>query len=557
MNRITARALIVLVVSAAISLSAVSAAHAADGSATISGHIAHEGGAPIPSYYSIYVYACPVGGGGVDSGDCEIGGSVHPTYDYSFSVDAGVDYTLCVNAGAFTDVVRECWNDGATVTLVADQQLDIDWEIVVGGHLTGSVSYFSPYNGAVIGANGTEVALLRLDEGDGAYQFYGQTQVPPGYPGFTFYALPPGTYAVYFLATSAFQNELLLNSEYWDDARYWAERTDLVVEVGDQLDLGDVLLSPRSLDVSRIQGPDRFDVGVSVSRELYPVGEVPVGGVPIVYVANGHNFPDALTAGPAASLQGGSVLLVEPTSIPPAVAAELTRLSPKRIVVAGGPASVSPSVFEKLQGFVASPSDVVRAGGLDRYEASRAVVRDAFEAVGADIAIIATGANFPDALSAGPAAASQAGPVMLVDGSATSIDNATRQLIQDLGIQRIYIAGGTGSVSTGIETSLKSLLGDAEVVRFAGADRFEVGVLISQEFFSTSEYAFVTTGFKFPDALTGGPLAAAAGAPLYLSRPECLPPDVAFDFLDLDAQGVVLLGGPGSLSLAVEQLELC
>ncbi len=309
--------------------------------------------------------------------------------------------------------------------------------------------------------------------------------------------------------------------------------------------------------MSLITGADRFYVGVGVSRWLYPVGLVPAGGVPVVYIANGYNFPDALTASPAAALQDGAVLLVEPSSIPASVAAELTRLRPQRIVVAGGPASVSPAVFQQLQGYVASSSNLYRAGGADRYEASRTVVRDAFEAVGADVAIIATGSNFPDALSAGPAAASQNGPVILVDGSASSIDTVTRQLILDLGLQRVYIAGGTGSVSPGVEASLKALLGSSNVVRFAGADRFEVGVLISQEFFSSADFAFVATGYKFPDALTGGPLAALYGAPLYLSQPECLPVDVAFDILDLDAQKVILLGGPGSLTPAVEQLQLC
>lgn len=319
----------------------------------------------------------------------------------------------------------------------------------------------------------------------------------------------------------------------------------------------DVVLDVRDFDVSRLSGSGRFDVGVSVTRELFPEGSVPVGGVPVVYVANGYNFPDALTAGPAAALQGGAVLLVEPASIPASVAAELVRLQPQRIVVAGGPGSVSPAVFAQLQGFVPSPSDVVRAGGVDRYEASRTIVRDAFASGGADMAIISTGGNFPDALSAGPAAASQGGPVILVDGSASSIDAATRQLILDLGIQHLYIAGGTASVSPGIESSLKSLLGSGNVVRFAGADRFAVGVLISQEFFASADYTFVATGYKFPDALTGGPLAAAYGAPLYLSEPNCLPTAIATDILDLDAQAIVLLGGPGSLSPAVEQLHTC
>jgi putative cell wall-binding protein len=57
---------------------------------------------------------------------------------------------------------------------------------------------------------------------------------------------------------------------------------------------------------------------------------------PVVYVATGENFPDALGAAAAAAVQGGPVLLVRNTSIPAATAAELARLSPNVIYVAGG-----------------------------------------------------------------------------------------------------------------------------------------------------------------------------------------------------------------------------
>lgn len=311
------------------------------------------------------------------------------------------------------------------------------------------------------------------------------------------------------------------------------------------------------VDVSRVQGADRFAVGVNVSKVLYPSGGVPAAGVPVVYVANGYNFPDALTASPAAALLDGVVLLVEPDAIPAAVATELSRLKPQRIVVAGGPGSVSPAVFTQLKSFVSSPSKVVRAGGIDRYDASRTIVRDAFGAVGASTAIITTGGNFPDALSAGPAAASQNAPVILVDGSASAIDAATKQLLVDLGVGRVYIAGGTGSVSPGIASSLATLLGSSNVVRFAGADRFAVGVMLAEEFFGTADRAYIATGYKFPDALTGGPLAAASGSPLYLSEPECLPSAVAYDLVGLDTHDIVLLGGPGSLSASVQSLQLC
>jgi putative cell wall-binding protein len=467
------------------------------------------------------------------------------------------DYTVCIEDGFTTSgVLPECWNDGTPVTVGPDQTLDLDFSIVKGASIRGSVWYVSPITGGLKGAVGTSVVVYKLNESEGFFETYDVVDSGSLDNGFEFRGLPVGTYALRFLAGNAAQNEILLNSEYWENARYWAERTDIVVTDGADVALGNVVLEPRSLDIGRLQGADRFDVGVEISQALFPT--VPAGGVPVVYVASGYNFPDALVAGPAAARHGGGVLLVEPTAIPAAVAAELARLRPQRIVVAGGPASVTPSVYSQLRSYVSSSSDIFRANGIDRYEASRALIRDAFDEDGATMAIITTGGNFPDALSAGPAAASQNAPVILVDGTASRIDSATRQLLVDLGVQRIYIAGGTGSVSPGIETSLGGLVGSGNVHRFAGTDRFEVGVLISQAFFGGDiEHVFVATAYKFPDALTGGPLAAAYGGPLYLSPPECLPTAVAIDILDLDAQQVVLLGGPASLTPAVERLQLC
>ena len=72
-------------------------------------------------------------------------------------------------------------------------------------------------------------------------------------------------------------------------------------------------------------------------------------GVAVAYVAVGSKFPDALAAGPAAAAAGGPVLLTTTDVLPAVIAAELTRLAPQRIVVAGGPASVSDAVLAQLQ----------------------------------------------------------------------------------------------------------------------------------------------------------------------------------------------------------------
>jgi hypothetical protein len=96
---------------------------------------------------------------------------------------------------------------------------------------------------------------------------------------------------------------------------------------------------------------------------------------PVVYVATGVGFADALGASAAAAVQGGPVLLVTKNSIPSETATELSRLSPDVIYVAGGTAVVSDTVFEALKAFAPS---VIRVAGSNRYATAAEVSRSAF-----------------------------------------------------------------------------------------------------------------------------------------------------------------------------------
>lgn len=295
--------------------------------------------------------------------------------------------------------------------------------------------------------------------------------------------------------------------------------------------------------VTRLSGADRFSAAAAISASAFNPG------VPVVYVASGLNFPDALSAVPAAARYGGPLLLTTPTELSPATRAELLRLKPQRIVVAGGPASVSAAVFAQLQAI--APTE--RAGGADRFAASRTVVAGAFES--ASIAYLATGLNFPDALTAGAAAARVNAPVILVNGADTSIDAATLALLRKLGVTSVRIAGGPASVSPGIMSSLSNE--GFAVQRIGGADRYEAAANINAGVFTSASRVYLASGANFPDALAGSALAAFQGAPLYIAAPGCIPESVVKGMSRLGPSSVVLLGGPASLTSAVQNLQRC
>jgi putative cell wall-binding protein len=299
-------------------------------------------------------------------------------------------------------------------------------------------------------------------------------------------------------------------------------------------------------ETARIQAPDRFSNAVEIAKNAFP------SGAPVVYVATGLNYPDALGAGAAAASAGGPLLLTAPNELPAAAKAEIEFLGPQKIVVVGGPNSVSQAVFAQLQGMAPS---VVRQGGADRYEASRNIVAGQFDH--ATTAFIATGANFPDALSATSAAAGQNAPVILIPGANASVDQPTLDLLDSRGVTDVTITGGPNSVSPAIETQLKAKYGADHVTRIGGADRFEASTAINTRYFASASEAFVATGSNFPDALAGGVLAAVRSAPLLVVHGDCVPASTLDALHSWGVTKVTLIGGPASLTPAVASLQQC
>jgi len=304
-------------------------------------------------------------------------------------------------------------------------------------------------------------------------------------------------------------------------------------------------VSSVGITVERMGGPDRYAVAIAVSRRAFPVR------APIVFVATGTNYPDALSAAPAAAKLGGPLLLTHPTGLSAAVRDEIKRLSPAKIVVAGGPAAVPDAVLASLR--TLAPA-VVRLGGADRYAVSRAIA-DYARGTGSPFAYIATGANFPDALSAGSAAGHAGAPVVLVRGTQPTLDTPTRELLGRLGTKAVRLVGGPAVLSPALSESFTR--NGFAVTRLSGADRFAASVSVNADAYSRSSTVYLATGHQFPDALAGAVLAAKDQAPLFIIPSTCVPSAVLAQIGALGATRVVLLGGPGALSERVFSLTSC
>lgn len=320
-----------------------------------------------------------------------------------------------------------------------------------------------------------------------------------------------------------------------------------------RLDVPNSVLQVSSLTgevaTSRLAGLDRYQTAVAISGEF-------AAGVPVVYLATGTNYPDALSAAAAAAFQGGPLLLTPPNSLPHVVRDELQRLNPSLIVIAGGTGVVSAAIEDEIDDLLLL-ADIRRDGGDDRYETSRVIAERAFPATTTSTAFIATGTDFPDALSASAAAGVAAAPVVLVNGGGSIVNQATQDLFTTLGVDNAVIVGGTGVVSVAIESELISIFGASDVVRLSGIDRYATAVAINNDQFASAESVYLATGLGYADALAGAALAGISGGPLYLARTTCVPASVVTEIDRVGATKVVLFGGTGVLTPTVASLTSC
>ena len=94
----------------------------------------------------------------------------------------------------------------------------------------------------------------------------------------------------------------------------------------------------------RFSGADRYATAVAISENTT------LPNTDTVYIATGTNFPDGLSATPAAARAGAPLLTLPGNRLPATVAAELVRLDPSYIVILGGPGAVSDALVAAIRG---------------------------------------------------------------------------------------------------------------------------------------------------------------------------------------------------------------
>lgn len=185
--------------------------------------------------------------------------------------------------------------------------------------------------------------------------------------------------------------------------------------------------------VRRLGGSDRYETSALVA------GEFPEDA-PVALLSTGLNFADAMTGGALAGYRGGPLLLTTPDTIPDAVAAELTRLRPREIVILGSAPTVSQAV--QVQAETYAPV-VRRIAGSDRYRTASLI--SAEFPVSVPHTYLATGTNFPDGLTAGALAGSQGVP--LLTSTPASLPTAVSERLAVITEERGFLLGMDDALS--------------------------------------------------------------------------------------------------------------
>lgn len=261
---------------------------------------------------------------------------------------------------------------------------------------------------------------------------------------------------------------------------------------------------------TRISGITRFTTAVEISKASYKSADT-------VLIADGYNYPDALAATVFSHVKKAPILLGSTNSIPKETLDEIARLGAKNVILIGGTSSISDEAAEALGAY-----SVMRIAGADRYETADKIAAQVVEITGnKSTVVVAQGNNFPDALTVSALAIKEKAPLLLTRPGALS--EGTKKVLDDIDPSKIYIAGGTTSVSSEVESALGKV---GSVERMGGKDRYATAALIAGVAYPNAKNAIIASGVGYIDAMVAGPLTAVHEGPILPVLKDSVPASI-------------------------------
>lgn len=285
-----------------------------------------------------------------------------------------------------------------------------------------------------------------------------------------------------------------------------------------------------SSSAKRFYGSNRYETAIQAARVIKVAQGV--DKFDNIIVACGNDYADALAGSYLSKVKNAPIILVNK-------GAEATTKqyidenlkSGGTVYILGGEGVVSMDFEKSLSGYT-----VKRLGGKDRFETNLLILKET--GVGTEDILVCSGLGFADALSASAVGK----PILLVGNKLTETQ---KTYLGNLSKRAYYIIGGTGAVSTSVETEVNNY---GSVKRVGGANRYETSEKVAREFFGGNVDAIVVAyGLDFPDGLCGGAMAIELGCPLLLATNNDLS-NVKSYVGDAVVQNLAVMGGPALIS---------
>jgi putative cell wall-binding protein len=195
----------------------------------------------------------------------------------------------------------------------------------------------------------------------------------------------------------------------------------------------------------------------------------------------------------------------------------------------------------------------VRLSGADRFATAIEASRSTFTTDSVPTCVLVSGLSFPDALSAAPLAGALESPILLNGG--TSLRSDVRQELLRLGTKEVLIVGGAAAVPVSVENELKVMLGEENVTRVAGTDRYGTSAAVCGKLSSVlgtaTPEAFIVRGDSYADALGASSYAYSQLMPMLLVAPKSAPAAVVSAAHSAGVESVVVVGSTTAVSDAV------
>lgn len=298
---------------------------------------------------------------------------------------------------------------------------------------------------------------------------------------------------------------------------------------------GKPVKAERNINVIRIAGADRFETAEKIADKVIELG----GNANEYALANGLNFPDALSGGAYCAKFKLPLLLSDGKSVP-------EKFRNKPVTIFGGEGVVNPDGINLKK----------RLAGADRFETSKAIAMDGFNKTMGTVMV--SGFKFPDALSSIAFSIKNDFPVLLTNTIEKSCTVPTMEFVEHIAENNIKdVLNNPQKIDIiGIEylNPVDSQGIGYDLRHITGKNRYETSVLLAKEVSPNPKTVIVASGLNYADALSGSALAGVLkDSPIILTNPNDLSEEVREYLSNSSIENIYILGGYGAVSERVEK----